>query len=285
MNQAVDSLTQRTSSPLGMVRDEVSALARRLWIHRAVLLAVTRVELGRRYAGSFLGALWYPLYWAILLGMYCFVYIVILRQKLPELGEFGYVLFIFSGLIPYFGISDAIASGTASVRQNMSFVRNAIFPVELIPVKAVLVALVSQAVAVAILAVLAVAAQFGGWHLLYLPVPFLFEVLLLCGVVWALSAINVLVPDIQQVTTLVLWLLLFLSPIGFTISQVPASYRWVVWLNPLTYLIEEFRFALLGTRTMQAPASIALLVAISITFAIVGAVVFRRLMVVFAEYE
>jgi ABC-type polysaccharide/polyol phosphate export permease len=99
-------------------------LAYRLFICRAVLLAVTRIELGKRYSGSFLGVLWYPIYWAALLGMYCFVYIVIFQQRIPEFGKFGYVLFIFSGLIPYFGVSDAIGSGAGSIRANTAVVRN-----------------------------------------------------------------------------------------------------------------------------------------------------------------
>ena len=102
-------------------------LAHQLIVHRAVLLAVAKIELGKRYAGSFLGLLWYPIYWAALLGMYCFVYIVIFKQRIPEFGNFGYILFIFSGLVPYFGVSDAIGNGAGSVRSNMAVVRSSSF--------------------------------------------------------------------------------------------------------------------------------------------------------------
>jgi lipopolysaccharide transport system permease protein len=260
-------------------------LAHRLLVYRTVLLAVTKIELGKRYAGSFLGALWYPIYWAALLGMYCFVYIVIFRQRIPEFGNFGYVLFIFSGLVPYFGVSDAIGNGAGSIRANMAVVRNAIFPVELIPARVVLVALASQAVAVAFLIVLAVAGGFGGWHFLYLPVPFAAEFLLVMGVVWALSAITVVIPDVQQVTGLLLWLFLFVSPVGFTLAQVPAAYQWIIWINPLAYLIEEFRFALLGVRTLDWTTSLVGLSVFSVTIFFVGSSIFRRLTVAFGDYQ
>lgn len=260
-------------------------LTNRLFVYRAVLLAVTRIELGKRYAGSFLGPLWYPIYWAVLLGMYCFVYIVVFRQRIPEFGNFGYILFIFSGLIPYFGVSDAVGNGAGSIRANMAVVRNAIFPVDLIPAKIVLVALASQAVAVGFLVILAIAAGFSGWHFLYLPVPFVGEFLLVMGVVWALSAITVVVPDIQQVTSLLLWLFLFISPVGFKPDQVPAAFRWIIYINPLTYLIEEFRYALLGIRTIDMGASLMGFSLFSMAFLLIGAAIFRRLMVAFGDYQ
>jgi lipopolysaccharide transport system permease protein len=263
---------------------EVAHLIRRVVAHRRVLLTVARLDFRQRYAGSFLGSLWYPVYWGMLLGMYCFVYVVIFRQRLPEFGEFGYVLFILAGLVPYFGISDAISSGTASVRSNIAFHRNAVFPIELVPVKTVLVALGSQAVAVAIVVVVAVSAGYAGWHLLYLPVPFVLELLLVTGAVWALSVINVMVPDVQQGVTLGLWFLLFVSPVGFTLGQVPPGYRWLLWLNPLTYLIEEFRFALLGVRTIDVMSSLPLLTGLAIAVLFLGAVTFQGFIAVIGDY-
>ena len=103
-------------SVLGELASEMLHLVHRLISNRRVLLVISRIELKQRYAGSYLGSLWYPLYWVMLLAMYCFVYVAIFRQRLPEFGQFGYVLFIFAGLVPYFGINDAIASGTPSSR-------------------------------------------------------------------------------------------------------------------------------------------------------------------------
>jgi lipopolysaccharide transport system permease protein len=164
-------------------------------------------------------------------------------------------------------------------------VRNAIFPVELIPARAVLVALASQAVAVAFLVILAAAGGFAGWHFLYLPVPFVAEFLLVMGIVWALSAITVVIPDVQQVTSLLVWLFLFVSPVGFTLAQVPPGYQWIIWMNPLAYLIEEFRFALLGVRTIDWTVSLMGLSVFPLAFFLAGAGIFRRLIVAFGDYQ
>jgi ABC-type polysaccharide/polyol phosphate export permease len=147
------------------------------------------------------------------------------------------------------------------------------------------VALVSQAVAVGFLVILAIAGGFAGWHFLYLAVPFVAEFLLVMGIVWALSAITVVVPDVQQVTSLLLWLFLFVSPVGFTLAQVPSRYQWIIWMNPLAYLIEEFRFALLGVRTIDWTIGLLGLCVFSLGFFFAGAGVFRRLIVAFGDYQ
>jgi lipopolysaccharide transport system permease protein len=105
------------------------------------------------------------------------------------------------------------------------------------------------------------------------------------GIVWALSAITVVVPDVQQVTSLLLWLFLFVSPVAFTLDQVPAGYQWIIWINPLTFLIEEFRFALLGVRTIDWSTGLLGLAVFPLVFFFAGASVFRRLIVAFGDYQ
>ena len=64
--------------------------------------------------------LWYPLYSSLLLGSYCFVYLVVFRVRYRELGTYDFVLFVFSGLIPYLGFSEAVSTGLGSVKANLA---------------------------------------------------------------------------------------------------------------------------------------------------------------------
>src|SRR5207244_4901327 len=104
-----------------------------------------------KYAGSILGMLWYPLYSALLLGSYCFVYLVVFRVRYRELGTYDFVLFVFAGLIPYLGFSEAVSTGLGSVKQNLALLRNAVFPIEFVPVKHVLAAMVALSSSLALL--------------------------------------------------------------------------------------------------------------------------------------
>ncbi|MCE9590356.1 MAG: ABC transporter permease [Planctomycetes bacterium] len=267
-----------------VVAAEMDTLLHRLYRARHTLIAVTRVEFHKKYAGSILGALWYPLYSAILLGIYCFVYLAIMSMKIPEMGSYEYVLFIFAGLIPFLGFSDALMSGITSIKSNIALVKNAVFPVELIPIKHILVSMAGLTITLAVLIVMILPTSMLGAHMLYLPVPLLLLFLFTLAVVWVLAAVAVLVPDLTYLVNLLVLMLMFLSPIGFSLDRIPGNAAVVLYFNPMTYLIESFRYALIGLRTtpMWWDAAFGLVSIVGVSFA--GAF-FRRLMPMFSDYE
>jgi lipopolysaccharide transport system permease protein len=263
---------------------ESRLLARRIVRARHILWAVTRVDFEKRYAGSVLGLLWYPLYSALLLGMYSFVYMVILQARYADFGNYEYVLFIFAGLVPYLGFSDAVASSASSVKANIALVRNAVFPVELIPIKQLLVSMAGLLITLVILLALIAPTTLLGWHVLYLPVSLALLLVFTGGVVWLVSALAALVPDVTYVVNLLLLFFLFVSPIGYSVSQVPEAALLWIGLNPMTHLIESFRFSLLGIRETPLWFDAAFGV-LSLAFAATAGTVFRRLTPIFADYE
>lgn len=270
-------------APLAAVRDARAILATALRT-RHVLRAVVWLEFQKKYAGSVLGLLWHPLYAALLLATYSFVYLVVFRARFSEFGSFEYVLFIFSGMIPYLGFSDAVATATPSVKANMALLRNSVFPLELVPIRQLLVSMGGLLISLGILLLMLFGSGRAGLHLLYLPVPLLLLFVSLAGLVWITSAAAVIIPDVTYVVNLLLMLFLFISPIGYPLSMVPGSARVFVLLNPLTYLVESFRFALMGLRgtPLWADAVFALFATV---LAIAGAGFFRRLMPVFSDHE
>jgi lipopolysaccharide transport system permease protein len=103
-------------------------------------------------------------------------------------------------------------------------------------------------------------------------------------VVWILSAIAVIVPDVAQIVNIALLLLMFVSPIGFSVDQIPAGVRVLIYLNPLSYLMDSFRFALLGLRTMPMWIDVVFVITGLIAAAVSGTF-FRRMSPVFSDYE
>ena len=270
-------------APVAAAREAIATL-RTAHQARRILASVVWLEFQKKYAGSVLGMLWHPLYAALLLATYSFVYLVVFRARFSEFGRFEYVLFIFSGMVPYLGFSDAVASATPSVKANLALLRNSVFPLELVPIRQLIVSMGGLLISLGILLVLLIGSGHVGLHLLYLPVPLALLFVSLAGLVWFTSATAVLVPDVTYVVNLLLLLFLFISPIGYPLSMVPGAARIWVLLNPLTYLVESFRFALMGLRetplwTDAVFAGFALLLAVG------GAGFFRRLMPVFTDYE
>jgi len=109
-----------------------------LYQYRQILWSTTRNDIKGRYSGTVFGLLWTLIYPVLFLGMYALIYIMIFKVRLGEMTTFDYVLLIFSGQIPFFGFAEALGSGVSSVVANKNLIKNTLFPIELIPVKAVL---------------------------------------------------------------------------------------------------------------------------------------------------
>src|SRR4029077_16386210 len=103
--------------------------------YRRLLTAITRVELAKRHAGSVLGFSWVVLQPALLLSVYLFVYMGVLRMRFEGFSRFDSVLYVFCGLVPYLGFMEALTTGGLSIKQNIHLVKNVMLPIELIPVR------------------------------------------------------------------------------------------------------------------------------------------------------
>src|SRR5437667_8050941 len=101
----------------------VSAASRRMvgiiYRYRRMLVSITRIELAKRHAGSTLGMTWVVLQPALLLSVYLFVYMVVLRMRFEGFSRFDYVLYVFCGLVPYLGFMAALSTGALSMRLTM----------------------------------------------------------------------------------------------------------------------------------------------------------------------
>ena len=253
--------------------------------HRRLLAAITRVELAKRHAGSVLGLAWVVLQPALLLAVYLFVYMVIGGIRVVSAsGRFEYALYVFCGLVPYLGFMEALTSGGVSIRQNIHLVKNVMLPIELIPVRSVLVGMTSEFVSLAI--VIALVAGSGSFtpRIVLLPLAVVLQIMWLIGLTWILSSVTVALPDISYFVNLFIFLMMFVSPIGYRPDLVPASLRFTLYFNPIFYLTRVFRAALLASE----PAGLGVWTVYTVmsigTFA-VGSAFFLAFKDVLVDYE
>lgn len=255
-----------------------------LWQNKHVLLAITKSELKKKYAGSVLGASWLFIYPACLLSIYLFVYMVVFQMRLPDKTPMEYVIYVFAGLIPYIGFMEAVNIGTGSIRSNFHLIKNVMLPIDLVPVRAVTVSMVSQLVSLTILSFMVFFEIGLSYHVLWLPLVLVIQFLFLLGLVWILSALAVLLPDLLQVVSLLTLMLIFLTPIGFTPDMVPAALMLIVDINPLYYLIELFRYSLVY---QELPPVNLILINLGLCFgsAFGGAWFFSSIKEILVDYE
>jgi lipopolysaccharide transport system permease protein len=215
------------------------------WRMRRVFLSSSRVELQKRYAGSLLGPAWALLYPLVFLSVYVFMWVMVLRVRLPDAGRLDYAVFVLAGLVPYLFFVESLSASVLSIRQNLHLVKGVMLPVELIPTRAVIVAGAGHLVGVALLIVLSMWAHTLSAKVVLLPPVMALTTVGLFGLAWVVAPLGLLVPDATYLVNLVTTLFMFVTPIAFTPEMVPARFRAVVWLNPLTYMIQAYRSVLM----------------------------------------
>ena len=217
-----------------------------LFRHRRLIWNLTLLDFRLRYAGSRLGLVWMLLAPLMMLGAYLLLFGGILRVRPDQIStgvEYG--LLIACGLLPWVGFSEGVTRGTASVLAQRNLIKSQVFPMELFPVSAVCAGLIGQLCGTLLLLVLLGLRGMLGPNLAVLPFLLILQALFTVGLVWFLSCVNIIYRDTSQVVVLMMVLLMFVSPIAYTQEMAPAGLKLVVELNPISYLIEGYRNALL----------------------------------------
>ncbi len=205
-------------------------------------LAGRRIQ--SRYRGSFLGISWAVLEPLALLAIYTFIFGLVFRAKWGALpvgdgaqGEFA--LFLFSGLTIYSIFSEAVNDSPQAVLASEQYVKQLVFPSEILAWVAVVAGLFKFAISSALL-VLFYRLTLGALPVaaLLLPIIVLPVILLTLGVTWLVSSLGVFLRDLGQIVGLFTTALLFVSPIFYPASTIPERYRDLYFLNPFAGVLE-----------------------------------------------
>lgn len=253
-----------------------------LWKYRRTLFATALSDVRGKYRGTFLGMGWSILYPIVFLLLYAVVYLLIFKIRLPNYTPFEYVLLIFSGLIPFLGFSESLSTGVGSVLANRGLIRNTMFPIELVPVKAVLASSVTMIVGLSILLpILWLRGTILPSQAL-IPLLLILQLVFTIGLIWLLSALNVFFQDIGQMTGVMILFLMLVSPIAYTQDMIPAALMPLMYPNPLFYMIMLYRDTIiLGEVPLDL---LGIFTLISLTTFFSGHYVFNRLKPLFADY-
>ena len=253
---------------------------------RSLLWQFARREVLGRYRGSLLGLTWSFLTPLLMLGVYSFVFVGVFRATWPGAASGGgleFALQIFAGLLVFNLFAEVTSKAPNLITEQPNLVKKVIFPIELLTWVTVLSGLFHLLISVASLLVVLLLAR-GGLPVTALALPLVLLPFLpfLLGLGWFLSALGVFVRDVGQVMTMVVSLIMFMSPVFYSLNTLDV--RWQFWmrLNPLTLIIEQVRLVVLQG---QWPAweALALYAFLSCVFAAAGAVFFQSTRSGFAD--
>lgn len=245
MTQTTTAINPHAAQPTSLM-----ALARSLWQHRQLIAQMTRREVAGRYKGSVLGLAWSFFNPVFMLVVYTFVFSEIFKMRWGGLegdeSKTQFAVILFVGMIVLGLFSEVINRAPSLILSNANYVKKVIFPIEILPVVAMGAALFHSMISLSVL--LAAFVVFNGylhWTVIFVPLIFLPLVILTLGLAWMLASLGVFLRDVGQTVTLLTTVLMFLSPVFYPITAVPAGLRPIIMANPLTFIIEQTRAVLI----------------------------------------
>lgn len=219
-----------------------------LWRYRDLVWQMTKREVIGRYRGSVLGVFWSFLTPLCMLAIYSFVFGFVLkvRWRAESQSQIESSLILFAGLVLYGLFAECITRAPGLIVSNANYVKKVIFPLEIFP-WVIMGAALFHALMSLVVVIIFTIGVYGAlpWTVLTLPVIVVPFVLMTVGICWFLSSLGVFLRDINQTVGLITTALLFLSPILYPTSAVPPSVQFVLLVNPLTFVVEQVRGALL----------------------------------------
>ncbi|MDB6114146.1 MAG: Transport permease protein, partial [Lacunisphaera sp.] len=213
-----------------------------LWRFRELLGFLAWRDIKVRYKQTTLGVLWALIQPAVTLAVFTFIF-----GKLAAMpaGHVPYPLLVLCGLLPWQLFSAAFSNAGGSLVSNTHLISKVYFPRLIVPLSSVAVALIDFAIVLVLLAVLCAWWQFvPDWRIIFLPLFIVLTLLTAIGTGLWLTALTVKYRDFRFVVPFLLQVGLFLSPVGFSSTNLP-NWRFVYSLNPMVGAIDGFRWCLL----------------------------------------
>ena len=254
------------------------------WLNRRLVFRLAEREVLSRYRGSIFGIAWALLGPVAMVAVYTFVFAGVMKVRWPGLSSVqGSALALLIGITVFQVVSECLNRAPQLVVNHAAYVKKVVFPLESLGWILMLSALSSGGFA--LLAFLAAHLYLMGLPpvtALALPVLLVPLVLILIGMVWALSALGVFLRDLSQIVQPVTTALMFLTPIVYPAETVPKELSGVLRYNPLFYVVEWSRGALLYG-TLPKPEDFIVLCGISALFAWAGLFWFNATKAGFAD--
>ena len=218
--------------------------AAELWQARELVYFFVWRDIKIRYKQTAIGAAW-----AVLQPLLAMTVFTLFFGKLAHIPSEGlpYEVFVYAGLLPWLYFAASLANATNTIVENQRVITKVYFPRLVLPLSAVLSGLVDFGISFVIFAIMMVYYHLRPtMQILWLPAFLLLAVLTALGVGLWLSALNAIYRDVRYVLPFLIQLWLFASPVIYPPSLMSAKWRWLFGLNPMTGVIEGFRWSLAG---------------------------------------
>lgn len=254
-------------------------MIKELWTYRSMIESLVRRELRGKYAASFLGFLWTFMNPLLQLIVYTIVFTVIFHNSIER-----YYLYLFIGLVPWMYFSSVFTEGANCVVHQSSLVKRIYFPRMVLPIAFSTSRFINMLLVFIVIFLVIIVT---GWEidlvaLLFLPIVFAVEYLLVTGIAMFVSCLTVYFRDLAYILGVISTLWMYATPLFYSPDIIPEAYRMYYNLNPMVSIITAYR-DILYDRHIPALETLILATVLGLLVLTIGALLFTILNRRFAE--
>ncbi len=208
--------------------------------NRRLLWSLIKNDIKQKYVGNFLGILWAFIQPLATILIFWFVFQVGFKSR--PVDNFPFILWLITGILPWFFFADALTNATNAIIANSYLVKKIVFRVSLLPIIPIFSSLIVHLFF--ILFMFGMFLYYGYMPNIYWLQVFYYlfaMIVLLLGLSWITSSVVVFFRDMGQIIAMLIQFGFWLTPIFWSIHMIPEKYHWIIKLNPMVYLIEGYR--------------------------------------------
>jgi lipopolysaccharide transport system permease protein len=212
--------------------------------YRELLFFLVWRDLKVRYKQTAIGVIWVVLQPVLMMLIYSMIFGAFLKVSTDGI---PYSLFVLAGIVPWTFFANVVSDSGNTLLNNAQLIGKVYFPRILLPLARIMALMVDFGVAICVY--FAFAAYFDTkftLSILFLPVLLVLIILAALGTSTLLSALNVRYRDFQYIIPFTVQVWMFCTPVIYPINAVPERFRWIIQLNPISGIVENFRAILLG---------------------------------------
>ncbi|MFI3200457.1 MAG: ABC transporter permease [Eubacteriales bacterium] len=270
--------------------DAVTILPVELYQNRHLIWKLSKNDFKTRYAGSYLGMIWAFIQPIVMVFMYWFVFEIFMGQDKAEiLGtglEVPYVIYLISGLVPWFYFSEALTNATSALLEYNYLVKKVVFKISILPIIKIIAATFVHLFFLVFM-VLFACIGYGmviDWYMLQLFYYSICLFIFVLGVSYATCSIVIFFRDLSQIIQILLQLGMWGTPILWQLATLPEEYHILFKLNPVYYIVNGYRISLFEEKWFfEDFYSTTYFWIITVILFGLGATLFKRLKVHFAD--
>ena len=220
-------------------------LAKEIVKNRKMIWSLGKNDFKTRFAGSYLGIVWAFIQPIVTILVYWFVFQVGLRST--PVNNFPFVLWLTAGLVPWFFFSESWMSGTGSLIEYSYLVKKVVFNISAIPIVKIISALFVHVFFVAFMLILFMCYGYlPSIHWIQIIYYSFCMVMLVTALSYLSCAIMVFFRDLSQIINIILQVGIWITGIMWSVDMLPEKFRWIMYLNPMYYVVDGYRRALIS---------------------------------------